>query len=485
MSDNFNNFENNPDINEGQIGGFDSAEIINEKTVESAENFNNGTYTKSRDEIIQDEVFEEPKETEKSDYTPNTNGYQSGYNYSQNMYNNQYGNRYTSYSQPVVQRPVKKNKKRFGAGTVIIASVLAAVIGAVSGVCAFVYYGDNFNSNIISEVTDSNDKNSNSNININVDKTVESVVEAVAEKVSPSVVGIRTTTSVMSFFGGASEATGEGSGVIYSSDGYIITNYHVIESVIEASNDAKIEVFLNNNMEKSYEAQVIGYHISSDLAVVKIDATGLPAVTVSDSDDLKAGQYVIAIGNPGGLEFMGSVTYGVISGLNRVVSTSTGITLIQTDAAINPGNSGGALLNTNGELIGINSSKIVSEEYEGMGFAIPSNTVVEKCKKIIERKDVAESYVGITISKKYTPDVLNYYGYPVGAVVLSVDEGSPADNTGIRKGDIIVEFNGKEISSYTLFEEYLHDTEPNTTASIKIYRSSRYYTAEIKIAANS
>lgn len=486
MSDNFKEFDNNFEENKGEIKGFDFAENIKENITDSFDEIkNDGAYTKSRDEIIQDEVIKEPEKTAKNDYTPNQNGYQGGYNYSPNMYNNRYNSGYNYYNQPVMQKPVKKNKKkkRFSAATVILASVLAAVIGAVSGVGAFVYYGDIFGTNTVSE--NGTSQTQNSNVNINIDKTVESVVEAVAEKVSPSVVGIRTTTSVMNFFGGASESTGEGSGVIYSSDGYIITNYHVIESVVEASNNAKIEVFLNNDMEKSYEAKVIGYHISSDLAVIKISATGLPAVTITNSDDLKAGQYVIAIGNPGGLEFMGSVTYGVISGLNRVVSTSTGITLIQTDAAINPGNSGGALLNTSGELIGINSSKIVSEEYEGMGFAIPSNTVVEKCKKIIERKDVSESYVGITISKKYTGEVLNYYGYPVGAVVLSVDEGSPADKIGIRKGDIIVEFDGKAITDYTLFEEYLHDTEPNTTVNIKIYRSGKYYTAELNIAANS
>lgn len=469
MTDNFNEFDYKSNTNDGEISGFDSVTKNNEKSVEN-NNVYDGSYTKSRDEIIQDDISSNSDDNKPFGFTP------------ENNYNNQYSGGYNYYNQPIMPKSIKKEKKRYGAGVVIASVILAAIIGAVSSIGAFIYFGGSLPMDY-NEATKNDTQNSN--VNINIDKTVESVVEAVAEKVSPSVVGIRTTTSVMSFFGGASESTGEGSGVIYSSDGYIITNYHVIESVIEASSNAKIEVFLNNNIEKSYEAKVVGYHISSDLAVIKIDATGLPAVTIADSSSLKAGQYVIAIGNPGGLEFMGSVTYGVISGLNRVVSTSTGITLIQTDAAINPGNSGGALLNTSGELIGINSSKIVAEEYEGMGFAIPSNTVVEKCKKIIERKDVSESYVGITISKKYTPDVLNYYGYPVGAVVLSVDEGSPADKTGIRKGDIIVEFNGKEITNYTLFEEYLHDTEPNTTVKIKIYRSGRYYTAELKIAANS
>ena len=152
---------------------------------------------------------------------------------------------------------------------------------------------------------------------------------------------------------------------------------------------------------------------------------------LGDSSDLKVGQNVITIGAPGGLEFMGSVTYGIISGLDRTVSTNSALKLIQTDAAINPGNSGGALLDTSGKLIGINSSKIASVEFEGMGFAIPVNTVKEKCDKIISRKNDSQAYLGVSISSTNTNEVLSFYFYPSGAVVSSVAEGSPADNAGI------------------------------------------------------
>ena len=182
---------------------------------------------------------------------------------------------------------------------------------------------------------------------------------------------------------------------------------------------------------------------------------------------------------------MGSVTYGIISGLNRVVSSDSKIGLIQTDAAINPGNSGGALLDENGKLIGVNSSKIVSEEFEGMGFAIPVNSVVDICNRIITNKDKQEPYVGITISDKYTSDVLSAYGYPVGAVVLSVAEGSTAESAGIKKGDIITEFNGVEITEYNVFGEVLKKCTPNTSVNIKIYRSGRYYQTKINIGSNS
>ena len=206
---------------------------------------------------------------------------------------------------------------------------------------------------------------------------------------------------------------------------------------------------------------------------------------ISDSENLKVGQYVITVGNPGGLEFMDSVTYGVISGLDRVVSTDSGISLIQTDAAINPGNSGGALVNTEGKLVGINSSKIASVEFEGMGFAIPSNTVVEICDRIIEKENSPEPYIGITLSEKYTPQILMLYGYPKGAVVLSVANGSPAYSAGIRKGDIITEFNGTTIEDYEKLDKLFVEVDPNKKVSVKIYRNGQYYTTDITVGSNN
>ncbi len=296
--------------------------------------------------------------------------------------------------------------------------------------------------------------------------------------------GIRTTTSVISFFGNQ-EASGEGSGVIYKADGYIITNYHVIADATKG-NSSKIEVFLDDDVNsKSYEASVVGYNISSDLAVIKINATGLPAVEIADSENLKVGQYVITVGNPGGLEFMDSVTYGVVSGLDRVVSSDSEISLIQTDAAINPGNSGGALVNTQGKLVGINSSKIVSEEFEGMGFAIPSNTVVEICNKIIEKENSPEAYIGITLSEKYTAQRLIFYGYPKGAVVLSVADGSPAYQAGLRKGDIITEFNGTVIEDYKKLNNLFEKATPNQKVNLRFYRKGNYYSTNITVGSNN
>ena len=429
--------------NKGELNGFDFV------------NGEGGFYNKQKEDIIQDDVKGFEPVMENPVYqTPQNNSYN--------------------------QKPVKKvkEKKRYGAGTVIVASVLAAVIGASAGIAVII--SSTFNDKTVAEQGET----ILNKVNINIDKEAENIVEAVAQKATPSVVGIRTTTSVMSFFGGTQESSGDGSGVIYSSDGYIITNYHVIASAI-GGNNSKITVYLDSADSKGYAATVVGYNISSDLAVIKIDAKNLSAVEFANSDELKVGQYVITIGNPGGIEFMDSVTYGVISGLNRVVSSDTDVKLIQTDAAINPGNSGGALLNAKGQLVGINSSKIVSEEFEGMGFAIPSNTVADICKNIIERQNSPEPYIGISISERYTSQVLKVYGFPSGAVVLSVASGSPAEKAGIQKGDIITEYNGKKITEYTILENEIISSKPGEKVKVKIYRGGGQYETQITVASNN
>lgn len=473
-----NNTNNNNDNSDGFVSGFDSANknsTENGYTVTPQENF----YSRKSEDIIQDEVIKNSTENENN----NQNETRSSDFVNQNAERNAptYSEFYGGVKKPHKPKKEKNPKTGHSTGVVVIASLLAALIGSLSSIAIFATFSK---TNKSSTPETSKPQTSNtSNVNINVDETAANMIEAVAEKATASVVGIRTTTSVTNFFGGSNQKSGEGSGVVYTADGYIITNYHVISEAIDSSN-AKIEVFVGDSTTDSYSASIVGYNISCDLAVLKIDAQGLVPVEMGSSDDLKVGQFVVTIGAPGGLEFMGSVTYGVISGLNRVVSTDSKVQLIQTDAAINPGNSGGALLNANGQLIGINSSKIVSEEFEGMGFAIPVNTVKEKCDKIIARKDEASPYIGVTISTKYSSEVLSYYGYPAGAVVSGVDEGSPADEVGVERGDIITEFNGTAISEYTVLTNELNDLEPGETVPLKLYRSGRYYSLEIKIGAN-
>lgn len=391
------------------------------------------------------------------------------------------------------KRDKSTGEKKFTLSALVASIVIAAIIGSVMGIGSFItintFLKPQSDNEITSSVPSTENTNPSSPIDINVQNVDATVVEAVASKVTPSVVGIRTTISVNNFFGGTSKSSGEGSGVIYTSDGYIITNYHVIAEAIEYSgNSPEISVFLADGNEDGYKATVVGYNISHDLAVIKIDAKGLTPVELTDSSNLKVGQFVVAIGNPGGLEFMGSVTYGVISGLNRIVSdtnSSSAVELIQTDAAINPGNSGGALVNIKGQLIGVNSSKIVSESYEGMGFSIPTNTVKDICDKIIAKENDPDPYIGVTISERYDAETLERYGFPVGAVVYSVASGSPAEKAGVRSGDIITEFNGVEITNYTVLDEALSSCKPKDTVTIKIYRSRKYYSANITVGSNN
>ena len=461
---NENEFEKN-NRQSGNISGFDNTD--NGENTEYTVTPNGNYYSKKSEDIIQDEVSH-------NDNSGNTDtDYQTAPTYTAS-YNNYYN------SKQHKAKKVKSQKSGHSTATVIVSSILAAIIGAASSIAIIATVLKPEQSTTVSTTQNT----PTSNVSIKVDETASSVAEAVAEKCTDSVVGIRTTTSVSNWFGGSEEQSGEGSGVVYTQDGYIITNNHVISDAVQSSK-AKIDVYIGADKTNSYSASVIGYNISCDLAVIKIDASGLTPMELGDSSDLKVGQNVITIGAPGGLEFMGSVTYGIISGLDRTVSTNSALKLIQTDAAINPGNSGGALLDTSGKLIGINSSKIASVEFEGMGFAIPVNTVKEKCDKIISRKNDSQAYLGVSISSTYTNEVLSFYGYPSGAVVSSVAEGSPADNAGIERGDIITEFNGVSITEYTVLNDVLYDCEPDDTVSAKIYRGGRSFSVDIKLASDT
>ena len=393
------------------------------------------------------------------------------------------------YEQPPVENKPKVSNSRVI--TIIVSVALSLVVGAASGFGAAFIGMNYFKEPVTQNGGNSNTVSSSDNmgiVNINVDKTVESVIEAVAEKVKPSVVGIRTLSTYSNFFDSGEKATGEGSGIIYTNDGYIITNYHVIENAI-GNSKSRIEVFLEGDLDNGIEATVVGYNISYDLAVVKIKTSKkLKAIELSTSENLKVGQFVAAVGNPGGIEFMGSVTYGIISGLNRTISdgsSNDAVPLIQTDAAINPGNSGGALVNTKGQLVGVNSSKIVSESYEGMGFAIPVDEVKEICNKIIDKEYAPTPYIGITISERYDAATLKYLGYPAGAVVQNVVDGGPASDAGIKRGHIITEFNGIKITDYTVLTKAISECTPNEVITVVVYESGKNYSTSLTVGSNN
>lgn len=302
--------------------------------------------------------------------------------------------------------------------------------------------------------------------------------EQVVEKVLPSVVGIESQFTITSQnntddffnnfggfgfgFGGfdfgnnepsTSTATATGTGVVISEDGYVVTNAHVIyDTEYGGGLSDKISVVFND--DESHDAEVVGYDTDCDLAVLKIDADGLTPAEFGDSDELKLGESVVAIGNPLGFELMDTVTGGLVSGLNRDITINDKpMTLIQTDAAINSGNSGGPLINKYGQVIGINSSKMSSSymsteaSIEGIGFAIPSNEVSRIVDDIMEYGYVTgKPQLGISC-QDVTEMVSQMYGLPVGVYITDVTEGSAAEKAGLGKGDVITAVDGEKVTT--------------------------------------
>ena len=291
------------------------------------------------------------------------------------------------------------------------------------------------------------------------------------------------------YFFGITESNPEGSGIVFRENGYILTNNHVIESALlnntnTIANGCKIEVILPSPSNKTYEAKVIGRDTKTDLAVLKIEETGLETAEFGNSDNIRVGQTAIAIGNPGGLEYMGSVTSGIISGLNRTVDLGNGkqLKLVQTDAAINPGNSGGALVNSKGEVIGVNTVKIAGSNYEGLGFAIPSNTVKEVVESLVEFKYVkGRPLLGIKVDTRYTESVAKQYRMPIGVYVASVDLLSAAEQAGIEKGDVITEFDGVKIKNIDELNEQKNKHVAGDEVDVKLYKATTGRTKTVKM----
>lgn len=288
------------------------------------------------------------------------------------------------------------------------------------------------------------------------------------EKVSDSVVGILCYSGDVPDQADTTTASSQGSGIIFSQDGYVITNAHVIGNSKTAY---AIRVVTSDG--KVYKAGVVGYDSRTDIAVLKMDdAKGLTPATFGDSSQLEVGQDIIVVGNPGGLDYQNTTTKGVISALDRKLSTSSLTKYIQTDAAINPGNSGGPLVNYYGQVVGITTSKIVSETYEGMGFAIPSQTVKNIVDTLVKNGYV-EGRVKIGISGiAVTSDQASNYNIPQGIYVQSIVSGGPCDGTSLEEGDIITEVDGETITSFADVYAILETHKPGDKIKVKYYSSS-------------
>ncbi len=321
----------------------------------------------------------------------------------------------------------------------------------------------------------------------------------IVDNIMPSVVGVASTFEYVpdySSIGGwgwgfstpqqseTQEMRGTGTGIIMSDDGYIVTNAHVIYDDSEYKCGEAVEVSVVFSDETEHEAKIIAYDTETDIAVLKVNETGLTPAEFGDSEDLRVGELVIAVGNPLGFDLFGSVTSGIVSAKNRKIDINEkSMTLIQTDAAINSGNSGGPLLNSSGQVIGINSAKMSSSygaaSIEGLGFAIPINEAKVIIDDLINYKYVkGRPQIGIT-TVDVTESVSRYYDIPLGVYVQNVQKGSSAELAGIQKGDVIIDIEGETVTNATELNKIKNEYKAGDTVKITISRAGEDITVEL------
>lgn len=386
-----------------------------------------------------------------------------------------------------------KQSKGPGFGSKVIIPFISGALGAclVGGICFGI---PTIRENILGK-TDSNEETTiskkvsytsdtdNSSYNaklIDIAEFSETSV-AVAEKVRPSVVGITVTYDVQTF-GGTTTADATGSGVIISEDGYIITNNHVVNSSSDSfyyqlSEAKAIKIHLYGTADDElFDAEIVGRDEDTDLAVLKIEAEGLPAIDIGDSTNLRVGEFVMSVGNPLGLE--SSVAAGVISAINREIQDGTNeFTTIQTDAAINQGISGGALVNSKGELIGITFLKASSTGVEGIGFAIPISSAMDIVDELISDGYVKKPYIGIA-GRNVSEDLAKQYKTKVGVYVDEITEGTPAADSDLEVGDVITAIDDHEVTTIQELNSYkAKNYKVGDKVTLTVYRDNK----EIKV----
>lgn len=324
--------------------------------------------------------------------------------------------------------------------------------------------------------------------NVTIEVESNSIAAAVYAKASNSVVGIEVTRISGGNWNRTETTVSQGSGIIYASDGIIVTNYHVIESAVNSKglldSSYNIYAYFNTKLTQyTNEVTLLGFDAASDIAVLRFKVSKLVPIEFADSDEITIGEQVVAIGSPGGLDFMNSVSEGIISGTNRALASETDVVydLLQTTAAINPGNSGGALLNSEGKLIGICVMKIGGDYYEGMGFAINSNTVKKIVESIREYGFYNKPQLGVTIDTSYNMALAKQNGWPLGAAVSEVAENSCAEKAGIKANDIITSINDVKIETFIDLRTELLKYSPGTSIKITLYRTDNDSTKTVHV----
>ena len=291
-------------------------------------------------------------------------------------------------------------------------------------------------------------------------------------------VGITTEVTTTNWFGQTSSSAVSGSGFVVTTDGYIVTNYHVIEAAYQRN--YKVSVMFYDG--KTYDATIVGVEEENDVAVLKIDATGLTPVEVGDSESIQVGEEVYAIGNPLG-ELAFTMTTGHVSALDRKITTNespSAINMFQFDAAVNSGNSGGPLYNAEGKVIGIVTAKYSSTGVEGLSFAIPINDAIDIANDLITNGYVTgKAYLGANIDSRYDSVYANYYNMPEGAYVFSVESGSCAEKCGLAAGDIITKLGGNEVKDFNDLDSAIRSFKAGESAEITVYRKGGYKTLHV------
>lgn len=382
----------------------------------------------------------------------------------------------------------QETKSNFGFGRTVLIPFLSGMVGCslVIGACFGIpsikekIIGDT-SSYVQTSTPTSSNSNSGLIDSISLSNYTDTSVYA-ANKILPSIVGINieynVSSSLYSMFSDrrTSTATASGSGIIISSDGYILTNNHVVSSssnnsYYEISEATKVSVKLYND-ETEYEAKIIGQDEQTDLAIIKIDKDNLTAAELADSSNTKVGEFAMAVGSPLGME--SSITCGVISALNRQITDSDGktFTLIQTDAAINSGNSGGALVNSEGKVIGVNTMKVASTGVEGMGFAIPINSTLDITNQLIQYNKVKRPYIGIG-GIDVDEQTAKANNIVKGVYVKSVETFSSAEKSGIKVGDVIIQADGKDISKMDELNEIKNSHKIGDEMTLKVNRDGK------------
>lgn len=411
-------------------------------------------------------------------YGSNNGGYTSSFSGGNGNGGN--GGGYNGYSYASApQQPPQKPKKKHPALLRVLAClgvVALGIGGGFGGAILASYTGLTGNQVVVQQVqrdtTDASTTNS-------TDGTAMSV-QQIAAVVSPSVVAITTEqmSGSQTWFGGYYVQSGAGSGVIISQDGYILTCAHVV------SGATSIKVQLDNG--DTYDATIVGSDSTSDIAVIKIEATGLTPAVIGDSDALAVGETVVAVGNPLGT-LSNSVTDGIISALNREVTVEDNdMTLLQTDASISPGNSGGGLFNANGELIGIVNAKSSYSEAEGIGFAIPINTAMEIAQELIENGSVARPALGVMIYDVTDANTAAQLGVNgTGVYVVQVTAGGGAEAAGVQAGDRIIAVDDTAVSSSSSVKSYLKDKNAGDTVNLQVEREGKVLTLQVTLGSSA